>query len=276
MANKRNHSNFLLKAGIIFFSLLLLFSGFMLWKSTERYRREEEVAEAMEAFRPTVPPAVTTAPPEDIPPETAGDATEPPSTESPPTEPEPFVNQGILDAQALNADVKGWLTLPGTEIDYIFVQAENNDYYLRRDIYKKYAYAGTVFMDYRNDPEFQDFNAILFGHHLKNGAMLADLEKYWEADFFAEHPEGLLYLPHSTYRLEIFACLLIHANDKVMYNTDWSDVQVREDFLDYVADKAKQFRDIGVTTEDKLITLSTCSYVFENARTVVVARIVPY
>lgn len=271
MAHTKKKTNFLWIAGIVFFSLMLILSAVMLWRVTAVYRQEAEVSRATEIYRPTLPAApVETAPAASVP--SAGEDPTAPAAE--PTEPA-VVNEPLLEAQALNPDVRGWLTLPGTRVDYIFVQGSDNRRYLYRDVYGNSASAGTIFMDYRCDPEFGGFNTILFGHHMNNGSMLADLDRYRDEDFFQENSEGLLFLPYANYRLELFACMVVRADDPIIYNTDWSDAADQEEFLRYLRCNADHYRELGVTTKDRFITLSTCAYVFEGARTVLVGRIVP-
>ena len=200
-------------------------------------------------------PAITVAPPS--------------TTEPPPLKP----NQGIIDLQQRNEDVVGWLTIPDTKIDYPFAQANNNDHYLSRNIYGKYAAAGTLFLDYRNEPDFSDFNNIIYGHFMRNGSVFGTLHKLTQKAFFEEHPIATLYLDYHTYELEIIAAMTVSSGNTMIYRTHHAEPEVQQKFFEYIAEHARRYRDIGLAQGDKIVTMSTCAYQFDDARTVVIARL---
>jgi len=187
----------------------------------------------------------------------------------------PLANQGVVDAQNIaNSDIVGWLTIPNTAVDYLFVQAEDNDFYLSRDLYRQRASAGSIFMDYRNSKDFTDFNTILYGHHMKNGSMFQSLRKFRGRDFFNANLTGTIFLAHGNYTLQIFAYMVVQADDSEIYNGLDTPQTEREGFFSYVKANAEQYRDLGLTHEDRVVTLSSCSYEFSDARMVLLARLV--
>jgi len=181
-------------------------------------------------------------------------------------------NQRIKDLQAQHEDAAGWINIPYTDIDYPFVQGTDNAYYLNRDINGKNAAAGTIFMDCRNARDLSDFNTIIYGHHMKNGTMFGALKEFQNRDFFDSRKTGTVYLADRTYELEFFAFLVIQPNDAVIFSIPTGDSSKRA-FLGYVKDTARFYRDIGVTAADKIVTLSTCSYEFRDARMVLLGRL---
>ena len=80
-------------------------------------------------------------------------------------------------------DYRGWIKINNTNIDYSIVQGKDNSFYLDKDINKNYLSSGSIFMNYLNNG-FNDENTILFGHHMRNKTMFAQLEKYKEKEFF--------------------------------------------------------------------------------------------
>jgi sortase B len=184
-----------------------------------------------------------------------------------PREDEP-ANQSVIDLRAKYPDVVGWLSVPGTNIDYPFAQSEDNDYYLRRDLNGDYALAGTLFMDYRCQPDFTSRNTVIYGHHMKNGSMFGALKAFSDKTFFDAHQRGTVYLPYETLTLEFFAYLVIQSDDSIIYSTAPGG-----DYIAYVKQNARQYRDVGLTDGDRVVTLSSCAYEFDGARMVLLARV---
>ena len=82
---------------------------------------------------------------------------------------------------AINSDVKAWLTLDNTAIDYPVVQGENNFSYINTDVYGDFALAGSIFLDSDCDGSFNDPYSLLYGHHMENSKMFGDLDLYKDA-----------------------------------------------------------------------------------------------
>ena len=187
--------------------------------------------------------------------------------------PAPRVNQSILDLQSTYADAVGWLSIPNTRIDYPFVQGPDNKHYLHLDLNQQRAAAGTIFLDYRNSPDFSDFNTILFGHHMKNGSMFGTLQHFNDRAFFKENRTGTLFLANRTYEIEFIAFAVIPPNDGIIYNPTITEDADKLAFLDHVSSVARHYRDANVTESDHIITLSTCSYEFNDARMVLIGKL---
>ena len=185
-----------------------------------------------------------------------------------------LVNQSIVDMQIKYSDAVGWLTIPNTLIDYPFVQANDNNHYLHTDLDQRWSQAGTIFMDYRNSNDFSDFNTIIFGHNMKNGSMFGSMQKFDNPGFFDSNKTGTIFLADMTYELEIIAFAVIKPDDTGIYNPYITTEADRIAFLDYVKSVARHYRYADITPDDRFITLSTCNYEFNDARMVIIARIV--
>lgn len=228
---------------------LIGYSLYQIWHTSDTYAREERIRQQMAQYKP-VPVE-----------EQAESKTE-------------IVNQNVVDAKTVNPDVVGWLTVDGTRIDYPFVQAGDNDYYLHRDINETYSFAGTAFMDFRSDPTFSGLLSVVYGHNMRNGTMFSDVGRYNEAGYFNEHQTGWLYLPNATYQLEIVAYMRVSKNDEMLYRGAYSDDVEKQAFLDYMAQNALRYRDLSLTPRDSLIVLSTCTSNRKEQRNVVIARLI--
>lgn len=179
----------------------------------------------------------------------------------------------FAELRALNPDVCAWLTLDDTHIDYPVVQGTDNIRYVNTDVYGEFSLSGSIFLDCRNAADFTDAYSLIYGHHMEGQVMFGELASFREAVYFDQHTAGTLYLPDRTCRIEIFACLQTDAYDARVFSPgDLSQTEM-EAFLDEIAASAAQYRDIGVTAQDHILALSTCSNASTNARTVVLGRL---
>lgn len=181
-----------------------------------------------------------------------------------------------------NPDFKGWLTIKGANVSLPVVQAKDNSFYLHRDFYKKYLYAGTLFFDYRNT-SMSDKNLVIYGHNMNNGSMFGELKRYKTSDkaFYTANPDIYLHTPNGTFKYKIFAAYLADGSGKQDNNfighsfvSNFSS----EAFMNYMSQvEKKSFCKTGVdyNENDKIITLITCERSqWSNGRLIVVGRMV--
>lgn len=171
----------------------------------------------------------------------------------------------------INPEVVGWLIIPGTTIDYPVVQTDDNEYYLSHDINGKESKRGAIFMDYRNIPSGDDKNTILYGHNMRDGSMFKDITKFKDKNFFEENTTIWFYTLDKLTQWEVFSAYVTEAG----FNYVRKDFQSDEDYLDFInslKDKSMHKIEVDLNKDDKIITLSTCSYEFDDARFVVHAR----
>lgn len=231
---------------ILFFGIAGLYCAYSLWDNQQIYAAAENVRADMLLLKPE---------------ETEKELADP-----------------FKDLLEINPDICAWLTLHNTQIDYPVVQGMDNHTYLNTDVYGNYSLSGSIYLDSRNDPSFQDPYSLFYGHYMENHEMFGDLELYKDTTFFESNSTGTLILPKQAYQLHIFACLLVNSSDHIIFNPSQWKADVRK-FLDYVQKEALHYRKdtIHVTRETpQILALSTCSYEFENARTIVLAFMEPY
>jgi len=237
----------------------MVYSGYQIRNINQKYSQEAEMHSRVLEYRPSPPT---------FPQPLSLDILTP--TESPPVN---TANQSIVDLHTTYPDVVGWLSISNTRIDYPFAQGSDNNYYLRLDLDKNRSQAGTIFIDFRNCKEFSDFNTIVFGHNMRNGSMFGELQRYRDLNFFTNNSGGTIFLAHATFEIEFIAFAVIKPNDEVIYNPDITTEADRIIFFDHVKSVARHYRDIDITADDRIVTLSTCSYEFDNARMVLIGRI---
>ena len=176
--------------------------------------------------------------------------------------------------QQINPEIKAWLFAEGLKIDYPILQADNNTYYLNHLYTGQVNGSGSLFMDYRNDGSFAQRNTVIYGHHMKNGTMLGELTRYKSQKYYEEHPTMLLYTPEGDYTLELISGTVEDGN----YEFVAFDFPQESDFTEYVERfrSRSTFRsDVPIQDGDRLVSLCTCSYETENARYMVIGRLVP-
>lgn len=178
------------------------------------------------------------------------------------------------ELQEINGDVFGWIKVYGTHIDYPLAQGEDNDQYVHTDVFGNYSASGTLFLDYRNSLDFQDFNSIIYGHHMEKNAMFGELSSFLEEEYFGEHAYGELFFDGKTMGIEFVALLEADAYDQRLYTPAVQGQEGKQALIKRVRECAAQFRDSVELTEDShLIFLSTCTSDITNGRHILVGKI---
>lgn len=246
---------------ILLMLVLLGVLGYCIWQIvgiTDEYQAGEQAYEELEQYivMPETVPVETVAGEESV------------EAENAPAQ----IQWPQVDFKALaqvNGDIVGWLCIPGTVINYPVVQGEDNEYYLKHLFDGKTNSSGCIYLDCGAEGDFTSMNSVLHGHHMKNGSMFAGICKYKDQSYFDEHPTAMLLTPEGNYRVEFFAGYVCNAaSDAWNYDVDedWIDKRIRSSCFD---------ADLVPTTEDRILTLSTCSYEFTDARFVLHGILVP-
>lgn len=198
-------------------------------------------------------------------------------TPSPSSEPEPTLPptpQVDFDSlQAVNPEIVAWLSIDDTNIDYPVVQHSDNDYYLHHLFTGEWNSSGCLFMDCNNQADFSDSHTIIYGHHMDNGTMFQNLMGYKGQSFYDEHPTAHLLTQSGAYAVEFFAGYVTGVDGNA-WQLDFATDAEFEDWI--VNEKAKSLFESLVTPiiADEIVTLSTCSYEFYNARFVLHGRLI--
>ena len=261
------------KKVIIFPMLLVAFAAifvFSIWKIvTERQEREAGV----QAYAALAQSAVVVQTPPVTPVEITVEDKEPEETT-----PEIDVTTASLQVdfealQAINPQVVGWISSDTGAINYPVVQGKNNDYYLNHMVDGTVNSNGSIFMDFRNDPELRDRNTFIYGHNMLNGAMFASLSQYSVPGYYEQHPELLLVMPEGSYSLQVFAGCVVPGNSDV-YQLEYKNDADFEAYIEKVTSLSQFATQVEVGIQDQIVTLSTCAYDYEDARYVLFCKMV--
>ena len=185
--------------------------------------------------------------------------------------------KSFAELQAMNSDVMGWLTIYGTSIDYPLVKAQSDNFtYLSKNAEGEWEGSGSIYVDYRNDAHFQDFNTIIHGHHMADHKMFGDLDLFVKANYFNEHQYANLYFDGANHGLEIFAVLTIDSRHPVASMANIVDSGKQQELLNSILTEAVNRRDIEVTTNDHIIIMTTCNLNETNGRYTLVAKLLDH
>lgn len=158
----------------------------------------------------------------------------------------------------VNPDVLGWILMPNTVISYPMVQAADNDFYLYRTWKKSNSIVGSIFMDANCSPDLSDFNTIIYGHNMNNGSMFGSLKKYKTTDYWASHPNFIITTDEGVYTYQIFSAFEAELTDPV-YMVRINRDEEKQTLIDCAVTKSVIATGIVPTTEDRIVTLSTCT-----------------
>lgn len=180
-----------------------------------------------------------------------------------------FPDVDFTALKMVNRDVVGWIYVPGTNISYPVVQYADNKYYLYRLITKKGNGAGSIFMDYRCDPLMRDQHTILYGHHLNNGTMFAQLMNFKKQSFYDEHKVFQFLTPEKNVQAQIIAGY-VASTDMDAWDLYFPEQSDEETWVSHALKRSLIKTDYVYQPGDRFITLSTCTYEFDDARYVLV------
>lgn len=167
---------------------------------------------------------------------------------------------------AVNQDVMGWIELDDTNVSQVVMHGDDNTFYLSHGYDKKYALAGSAFMDEFNSRSWEDAYILIFGHNMNDDIMFGQLRRYHEKSFFDDHRTGTLYTPEGDYALSVDAELVVNKDASEIYSVTQSKKDATP-FLNYINEHADQKRTLD--PKRKYIALSTC-HSQTNLRQVVV------
>ena len=182
-------------------------------------------------------------------------------------------NPTLKDLEKLNPDVKAWIQVPKTNIDYPVVQGQDDMEYINKNVYGEFELSGAIFLSCLNKDDFSDPYNLVYGHNMKNGGMFADVADFTNKEYFETHQKGKLYLTDATRKIRFFACMKVTAADAKIYHPDGYRKENLKDLLDYIQANAVQYRDVNVADENSLIALSTCSEAETNGRVVLIGKL---
>lgn len=182
-----------------------------------------------------------------------------------------------------NRDFVGYLTAKNIGLNLPVVQTTNNDTYLNKNFYGKSTKYGCPFVSYKNRITYDslDLNTVIYGHHMNNGTIFGALDQYKTIAGYKKAPVISFNTLYNDYEWKVFAVIITNGNstgdNNYLFPYDFTTLSSQAKFSSYLSELAQRsLYDTGVDVlpTDKILTLSTCSHEFDDARLVVVARLV--
>ena len=143
-------------------------------------------------------------------------------------------------------------------------------FYLEHNFSKEYSISGTLFVDYRNDIN-KDKNIIIYGHNMRNGTMFNELKKFKDEEFFYNNYITIIK-DNNEYKYEVFSVYALPENE-ITLKKDFVDENEYLQYLNNLIEKSYYNKNIELNYDSNIITLITCSYEYNNARTIVHAKL---
>lgn len=162
-----------------------------------------------------------------------------------------------------NPDIYSWISIPGTAVDYPVLQhPEEMNYYLEYNVDGTKGYPGCIYTQRMNKKDWSDKNTVLYGHNMKNGTMFAGLHRYEDPQFFEDNPYIYIYTEDNRILIyQIFAAYEYSDAHLLMMVSTGTD-ESYQNYLDSIFENDGLHdhfnRELELTPQDKIITLSTC------------------
>lgn len=164
----------------------------------------------------------------------------------------------FAELKAINEDIMGWIRIGALDISYPIAQAADNDYYLHRTFERVENFAGCIFLNCDNTKYMTDQNTIIYGHNMKNGSMFGTLHEFAKQETYDKNPYFWIFTPDFIYQYRIFSCSQVHKIGDP-YRTRF----ITEDFQNFINNSQSTSmldnHGVEVTTDDRIVTLSTCT-----------------
>ena len=185
----------------------------------------------------------------------------------------PLIDVDINKLKEKNSDTVGWINVNNTNINYPYVQGKDNNYYLDHSFDKKYNEAGWVFLDYRNDKNLSNKNNILYAHSRLDKTMFGSLSKTLKSNWYNNKDNHIIRLSTETENTmwQIFSVYKI-PEETYYITTNFNSDNDYQKFLNTIKERSIHNFSTNLTTEDKILTLSTCYS--DTERTVVHAKLI--
>ena len=184
-----------------------------------------------------------------------------------------LINVNFNELKQINSNTKGWIQVNGTNINYPFVQANDNKYYLTHSFDKSYNSAGWVFLDYRNNINELSKNTIIYAHGRTDKTMFGSLKNILKSSWLNDtnnfvvklstEIENTLWQVFSVYHIPTTSDYIqVNFSSNKEFN-NWTTMLINRSSYNF---------NTSVNENDNVLTLSTCYN--DNEKVVLHAKLI--
>lgn len=174
------------------------------------------------------------------------------------------------ELKIINNDIVGWI-YNGQTINYPIFQYQDNQYYLKHDMYGNESKHGSIFLNTYNNEQFCDDVSGIYGHHMKDGTMFKTICNYKSQEYFEEHQTMMLYTLDNSYEVLLFGGVIVP--DSYAFIGNFETKNDFEVWLENIIKNSTFTSNIDVEYGDKIVYFSTCTYEFSNARYILYGKL---
>lgn len=187
-----------------------------------------------------------------------------------------LIDVNLNELKKINSDTIGWININGTQINYPFVQTNNNSYYLTHSFDKTKNGAGWMFLDYRNNINKEEKNTIIYAHNRQNQTMFGNLNLTLTDSWYGNPENHFIKISTLTKNSlwQIFSVYTINEEITDYLKTSFSSEVKYNEFIGQISKRSNKKFTLPVYTSDKILTLSTCHK--EKERLIVHAKLIKY
>ena len=172
----------------------------------------------------------------------------------------------------INPDVYAWIYVPNTNVDYPVARSSrdgDDSFYLQHNIYRQYQFSGMIYSEIRNNPDMHDRVTVMYGHNMLNGSMFASLHDFEDKDFFDENNTFFVVTKDKVFTYLIYSAYTF--DDRHILNSfNFKDNKSFQEFINSTLQphsyNANVREGVALTTDNKILTLSTCTGGASNTR----------
>lgn len=165
----------------------------------------------------------------------------------------------LTELKKINEETEGWIQVSDTNVNYPFVQHQDNTFYLNHSFDQRKNNAGWVFADYRNNFDALDRNNIIYAHGRINSVLFGTLKNTIRSDWYENLDNHVIKVSteyHNTL-WQVFSIYHIPTTSDYIV-TDFSNDATYQNFLDFIKNRSIYDFNVDLDSQDKILTLSTC------------------
>lgn len=180
----------------------------------------------------------------------------------------------------LNSDIVAYINIDELNIKYPVVHRDN-EFYLRRNLQKEYSLPGSIFVEEKNKTDFTDMNTVVYGHNMsdawvKSAEMFEPIMQYGDSEYVNSKEDHYIEI-FTEGGIKIYKVFSAYYSDAYY---DYRNLNMDEnEWIEYLGRmKSNSLVDFNLekelTSNDKILTLSTCDNVTDDGRFAVHAVLV--